>query len=395
MTTQNVLICEDESLVAKDIEHTLRSCGYGVVGAVTTGEEAITIAGQKRPDLVLMDIYLAGEMNGIETAIILGKDYNIPVIYLTAFADGETLQKAKASCPFGYIVKPFQENDLRTAIEIGMQRHYRENAIMEALSETKILLSGDSEDAAAQTDTITKPLKSFQRLNLCQELITKLTDRVLGDFNIVGECLRAIKDTVEEESEVNESVRTAIESYSKIRKILHRLEHFSGTASYELKNQNINQVVMRVLEEADLSIRRDVSIHSNCHDKNYLVKIDDTAIQEVLADLLSNSHKAMPFGGLVTVRLSLQFEGYPEKYNRDLVPGWYVTVKITDGGVGIQELVLQRAFEPFVNYEKGQVSDGLGLAVAHGVMKAHGGGIALESHKGVGTSVILYFPAVE
>ena len=123
MINVNVLVVEDESIVSKDIQHSLKKLGYTIVGAAATGEKAIELAKSESPDVVLMDIMLKGEMNGIEVAEIVKKEYNIPVIFLTAYADESTLSKAKVTEPYGYIIKPFKEIDLHTSIEMALYKH--------------------------------------------------------------------------------------------------------------------------------------------------------------------------------------------------------------------------------------------------------------------------------
>lgn len=125
----NVLVVEDESIVSKDIQHSLTKLGYTVVGAASTGEKAIEIARDFHPDIILMDIMLKGEMNGIQAAEIIRKELNIPIIFLTAYADEATLSKAKITEPFGYIIKPFKEIDLHTSIEMGIYKHQKEREL--------------------------------------------------------------------------------------------------------------------------------------------------------------------------------------------------------------------------------------------------------------------------
>jgi two-component system response regulator LytT len=126
MSKTNILIVEDESIVAKDIQHSLKKIGYTVVATCSTGEEAIRTTEELKPDLVLMDIMLKGDMSGIEAAAQIREKYNIPVIYLTAYADESTLNKAKVSEPYGYIIKPFKEIDLHTSIEMAIYKHEKE-----------------------------------------------------------------------------------------------------------------------------------------------------------------------------------------------------------------------------------------------------------------------------
>jgi adenylate cyclase len=118
-----ILIAEDERIIAIDIRNTLRSLGYEVIATVSNGQDAIKSASELRPDLVLMDIMLNGPMNGIEAAKTILFQHNIPVIYLTALSDSETLNKAKVSEPFGYVLKPFDARILNSAIEMAVYKH--------------------------------------------------------------------------------------------------------------------------------------------------------------------------------------------------------------------------------------------------------------------------------
>jgi two-component system response regulator LytT len=125
----NILVVEDESIVRKDIERSLTKLGYNVIGQADTGEKAIELAAQLKPDLALMDIMLKGEMTGIEAAEIIKGNTDIPVIFLTAYADEATLNKAKITEPHGYILKPFKEVDLHTTIEMALHKHKKEQEI--------------------------------------------------------------------------------------------------------------------------------------------------------------------------------------------------------------------------------------------------------------------------
>ncbi|MGE4394739.1 MAG: methanogen output domain 1-containing protein [Methanobacteriales archaeon] len=124
-----MLIVEDESIVALDIKHRAELLGYEVVGIASSGEEALKLIKEKKPDLVLMDIVLKGEMDGIEAAEVIKRDYNIPVVYLTAHSDKETLDRAKQTEPFGYLIKPFEDRELHSAIEVAIYKHMIESKL--------------------------------------------------------------------------------------------------------------------------------------------------------------------------------------------------------------------------------------------------------------------------
>ena len=131
MAKTNVLVVEDESIVSKDIQYSLKKLGYNVVGAASTGEKAFELAMSTNPDIILMDIMLKGDINGIETAERVKKELHIPVIYLTAYADEATLAKAKVTEPYGYIIKPFKEVDLHTSIEMALYKFSKEKEVMQ------------------------------------------------------------------------------------------------------------------------------------------------------------------------------------------------------------------------------------------------------------------------
>ena len=141
MTRSRILVVEDESIVAMDIQDRLESLGYEVPTTVATGERAIEKTETLRPDLVLMDIQLQGEMDGVQAADEIRRRFNIPIVYLTANADHPTVQRAKLTEPFGYIIKPFEERELHTAIEIALYRHQMNQKLRESEERNRALLS--------------------------------------------------------------------------------------------------------------------------------------------------------------------------------------------------------------------------------------------------------------
>lgn len=132
MSQLKVQIVEDEGVVALDIRRHLEAFGYRVTGSYASGEEAIANFEAEDPDLVLMDIRLQGQMDGIEAAQIVREQFRVPVIILTAYADEKTIERAKFIEPFGYIIKPFEERELRTNIEMALFRHKLETRLQES-----------------------------------------------------------------------------------------------------------------------------------------------------------------------------------------------------------------------------------------------------------------------
>lgn len=162
-----ILVVEDENIVAKDIQTTLKALGYTVTAVVASGEEAIQKTGETQPDLVLMDIMLKGYQDGVEAARQIFARFNIPVVYLTAYTDETTLQRAKVTEPYGYILKPFEERELHIAIEMAIYKHKMAKKLKEREQWLATILRSIN-DAVIVTDD--KSLVTF--MNPVAEMLT-------------------------------------------------------------------------------------------------------------------------------------------------------------------------------------------------------------------------------
>ena len=138
---KRILIVEDEGIVAADLEDRLKRMGYTVAGKAASGSRAIEEAARLRPDLALMDIILKGPLDGVETAEQITNRYEIPVVYLTAHADDPTTKRAELTGPFGYVLKPFDDRELRMTVEIALYRAATENQLRRLNAELKQALA--------------------------------------------------------------------------------------------------------------------------------------------------------------------------------------------------------------------------------------------------------------
>ena len=147
---EKILIVEDEGIIAREINARLKKMGYEVVGIADNGEDAYNKAIQQKPDLIMMDINIKGDLDGIQTARKILNDYEVPVIFLTAHTDDRTLERAKMANPYGYVVKPFQEQDLKIRLEMAFQRSRYERQSRKSLEESARAMEKESE-----TDSLT------------------------------------------------------------------------------------------------------------------------------------------------------------------------------------------------------------------------------------------------
>ena len=129
MESKTILIVEDEKIIAEDIRKTLTKFKYNVSDIVASGEKAIQIAKENRPDMILMDIMIEGKINGLEAAKHIYREHGIPIIFLTAYANEKFLKQASEAAPFGYLIKPFEDRELRSTIEMGFYKSKMEIAL--------------------------------------------------------------------------------------------------------------------------------------------------------------------------------------------------------------------------------------------------------------------------
>jgi PAS domain S-box-containing protein len=188
-----LLIVEDEGIVALNIQTRLEGLGYSVVASVSSGEEAIEVSGETRPDLILMDIKLDGKVDGIEAAAEIRRLFQLPVVYLTAYTNDETLNRAKLTEPYGYILKPFEARDLCTTIEVALYKYQMEQQLREREQWLATTLKSIG-DGVITTDT--EGLVTF--MNPVAEALTRWRlEEVIGNdltrvFQTINEKTRAV-----------------------------------------------------------------------------------------------------------------------------------------------------------------------------------------------------------
>jgi len=178
MNTATLLIVEDDGILALLLENMLSRQGYVVAGPLATGEEALDFLVDQRVDLILMDIELAGTLSGIETAAIIHKTLDIPIIFLTGYSQEHLVEKAKTANPYGYLVKPVVEQNLFTTLEIALHRH----ALDRKLQEQQRALHKSEADVRKKLQAILEPDGDIGALQLGDIIDHQALQRMMADF---------------------------------------------------------------------------------------------------------------------------------------------------------------------------------------------------------------------
>lgn len=161
---KKILIVEDELLVAEDIAFRLKSLGYLITDLVISGEDALRAIRKEQPDLILMDIMLKGGLDGIQTHELINKEYKIPLVYLTSYSDEKTFSRAKLTQPFGYIIKPFEERELHTVIEVALYKHSMEMRLERQLKNEELISRISTQLLATKTEDLDAAIIDSLRL---------------------------------------------------------------------------------------------------------------------------------------------------------------------------------------------------------------------------------------
>jgi len=190
MNSEKILVVEDEWVVADQICRNLMGFGYSVCSIASTGDEAIAKMEEHRPDLILMDIVLKGNMDGIETAERITSRFNIPIIYLTAYANKEYIERAKQTKPSGYLIKPFKEKELHANIEMAIHKHGAEKEIKDYLGHLANCYLGTIKAVSGAIE-LRGPYAPGHHRRVADFVNAIAKEMGLSDFSIKGACLAA------------------------------------------------------------------------------------------------------------------------------------------------------------------------------------------------------------
>ena len=364
-----VMIADDEVAVTLQLKERLTSLGFEVIGTVSSGEKAVAMARRLRPDMVLMDIVMSGEMDGIEACRTIKGELDIPVVLLAAQVDNNLIEKAKKVGPSGYLFKPFREKELKLAIELAIHKKEERRKMQEQLLQ-------------------------IQKL----EAIGTLAGGVAHEFNNILTVIQGYTDLamrqIDEAEPVYGDLKEIATAVSRAANLTWQLLAFSRKQSIRPVLLNFNRVVDDLKQMLSHLIGENIAIVANLEPDLWIVQADKAQMEQIIMDLVLNARDAMPEGGIVTIRTENVHldEDYCDAH-REAHPGRFVCLSVQDTGVGMDKETVGRIFEPFFTTRDVGEGTGLGLSAMYGIVKQHQGWVNVNSRVNQGSVFEVYLPA--
>jgi signal transduction histidine kinase len=362
-----ILIVEDESIIALYIKRNLLEAGYEVVAIVGSGEEAVESAAIYQPDLILMDIRLQGAMDGIEAARQIGEQSEVPIVFLTAHTDRDMLDRAKATDPFGYLIKPFDDHNLIITIEIALARSSAEETIRESLRQQKIFNELRSRFVAVVSHELRNPLSSIL---FSSELLQRYGDTLSADrreiyFERIYGAVHRMNQLLNEVLIIEETDMGKLECHP----MPLDLKLFCQKLISEIPpEENANCIINFIYDLApELPV-------------DFEIRVDRKLLSHILGNLLANAVKYSIYGNAIRFRVHVMAKE--------------ICFEVADHGIGIPEADLPSLFS---NFHRGAnvkaiSGTGLGLSIVKQCVELHGGTIAVQSVENQGSTFKVTLP---
>ncbi len=369
MLSPRLIVVENERLIAQDIAQILQDDGYIIQAIASDGETAISEIVECPPDLVLLDIHINGKIDGIDVAKFIQSYYNIPIIYLTAFSDAETLKRAQLTNPMGYIVKPFREEQLRSSVSIALATHATKYASITNNAESHL----KDRFLSIISHELRNPLNAILGFSEC------LRQEILGSVN---------PEQIEALSIINDSGSNLLKNINNIID-LSMIE--TGKFKLQVGLVPISEICKTSLEYIQTeAFSKAIKIETKIPDNLPYLMLDERRIFQVLLVLLKNAVKFTPYNGCITLEVKLEQDfSFAENTSS-------IHVSVTDTGIGITSADIDNLFQLFgqfdTNFNNKFEDIGLELVIVKNIIELHGGHLRVTSKLGQGSRFTFSLP---
>jgi signal transduction histidine kinase len=407
MMKKSILVVEDESITAMRILSSLEKMGYAVTLPVFSAEEAIEMAKENKPDLVLMDINLRGEKDGIEAAGQIRSRFNIPVIYISANSDNKMIKRIKKTEPFGYIIKPFEDNELHMAVDIALYKHEMEERLRKSENELrnrKEYLEEVMKDRTAELTSASELLREeiddrrlakaeaarASHLAALGELAAGVAHEINNPVNGIINYAQLLINKSKPDSEEQDVACRIIKESERISNIVMKLLSFARESKEERHSVNIDEIISTSLALTGTQLSKDsINLKVNIQKKLPRIIAQPQQIVQVFLNVISNSRYAFCQEHKGTnedkiIRITAKEIAVDDSR--------YIQIIFHDNGSGIPAGIMDKIINPFFTTKPDGVGTGLGLSISHGIINNHGGKITVKSLEGEFTEVVVELP---
>jgi signal transduction histidine kinase len=408
MTVKNsIMIVEDEGATAMVIQRNLEEMGYTITSVETTAEGAVKKASEEKPDLVLMDIVLDGAMDGIEAARQIYSGFNIPVVYITAHSDEKIVQRITTTEPFGYIIKPFDERDLRIAVEIALYKHRMETKLRKSENELKRHRERLMELVEERTSELQKTNKKLEleireremaeaealragHLAALGELAAGVAHEINNPINGIINYAEILANESREGSKEHDILIRIIKEGERIANIVMNLLSFARDSREKKHPVHLHEIINDALALTEIQLIKDgirlkVDVPVNLPE----IVAQPQQIQQVVLNIISNARYALNQKYQEADEDNI-LEITGKEISVDNVP--YIQITFYDKGTGIPAAIQDKVMNPFFTTKPNRIGTGLGLSISHGVINDHRGRINIKSAEGEFTKVTIELP---
>jgi signal transduction histidine kinase len=389
MFTLKILIVEDDSVSALLLQRALEKNAHQIIGNADSGEKALEILEENRADIVMMDINLAGELDGIKTTEIINEKYDIPVVYLSASSDAETLNKVVGTNPSAYVIKPFNIRELNMVIELAIFKDRKEKELQKLNNELEEKVRQRTAELYEANTELTKALEKEREINeLKSRIVLNVSHGFKTPLTSILSSAQLLQIYAEKEHPFKQKItKHAYKIENSVRALNNLLTSvlFFGKADENKVEFNPKKIftaafVKELIDTVKAGIENEVKIVTEIGDMPKTITSDPELVYQVLENLLSNAVKYSKDGNQVVFKMKID--------NGNL------QAEVIDKGIGIPKSEQGKLFDRFFRAKNVGIVEGsgLGLSIVKKCIEVLKGTIEFQSEQDNGTSFRVTIP---